>query len=154
MLTHHAMQLLLLSLLAASFAQCALVENAPSASDLDGVHILIDNDLDSLTNDTSVIFLSKKRNYQDSLQACEALGERTCDLTLLLSKFNRNVPLIRCDAIRWLPCQFHDGGQPRLVKAAQDDAHCRSRGQVLGTLLDQKWYGQTILKQQNLFPSS
>lgn len=77
--THHAMQLLLLSLLAVSFAQSALVENAPSASDLDGVHILIDNDVDSLTNDTSVIYLSKKRNYQDSLRACEALGERKCD---------------------------------------------------------------------------
>ncbi|KAF9209676.1 hypothetical protein BGZ59_010014 [Podila verticillata] len=76
MLRHHAMQLLLLSLLAVSFAQSALVKNAPSASDLDGVHILIDNDVDSLTNDTSVIFLSKKRNYQDSLRACEALGER------------------------------------------------------------------------------
>ncbi|KAF9378297.1 hypothetical protein CPC16_011398, partial [Podila verticillata] len=70
------MQLLLLSLLAVSFAQSALVKNAPSASDLDGVHILIDNDVDSLTNDTSVIFLSNKRNYQDSLRDCEALGER------------------------------------------------------------------------------
>lgn len=75
MLTHHASQLLLLLLLAVSFVQTTLVANAPSASDLDGVHILIDNDVDTSTNKTSMILLSKKRNYQDSIKACESLGE-------------------------------------------------------------------------------
>lgn len=78
MLTKNAVQLLLLSLLAISFVQSALVNNAPSATDLDGVHLLLDNDVDTrTTNKTSVILFSKKRNYQDSIKACEALGERT-----------------------------------------------------------------------------
>ncbi|KAF9209677.1 hypothetical protein BGZ59_010015, partial [Podila verticillata] len=76
MLTHNAVQFLLLSLVAISFVQSALV-NAPSATELDGVHLLLDNDVDTrTTNKTSVILLSKKRNYQDSINACEALGER------------------------------------------------------------------------------
>ncbi|KAG0082413.1 hypothetical protein BGZ93_002464, partial [Podila epicladia] len=70
-----SVRLLLLLLLEVTFVQSALVANAPSASDLDGVHILIDNDVDTGTNDTSMILLSKKRNYQDSIKACESLGE-------------------------------------------------------------------------------
>ncbi|KAG0017886.1 hypothetical protein BGZ82_000625, partial [Podila clonocystis] len=93
------MQHLLLSFLATSFVQSELVANVPSASDLDGVHILVDNDVNSRTNKTSVILLSKKRSYQDSLDACGMLGETGYHATsteasnLALSKLLRMTPV-------------------------------------------------------------
>ncbi|KAG0033085.1 hypothetical protein BGZ81_009412 [Podila clonocystis] len=103
MLTHSAMWLLLLLLLAVSSVQGALVANAPSASDLDGVHILIDNDVDTSTNDTSMILLSKKRNYQDSMKACESLGESgylansTAASNLALAKLLKMTPVAEAE---------------------------------------------------------
>ncbi|KAG0361642.1 hypothetical protein BG005_007649 [Podila minutissima] len=103
MLTDSAVRLLLLLLLAVSFVQSALVADAPSASDLDGVHILIDNDVDTSTNDTSMVLLSKKRNYQDSIIACESLGESgypadsTGASNLALSKLLKMTPVAEAE---------------------------------------------------------
>ncbi|KAG0033086.1 hypothetical protein BGZ81_009413 [Podila clonocystis] len=97
------MQLLLLTFLATSFVQSELVANVPSASDLDGVHILVDNDVNSRANKTSVILLSKKRNYQDSLDACGMLGETGYHATsteasiLALSKLLRMTPVAEAE---------------------------------------------------------
>ncbi|KAF9408434.1 hypothetical protein BGZ94_002313, partial [Podila epigama] len=71
--THAA--LILLPALAAILAKAELDKNAPSASQLDGIHILYNNDLESTHK--PVILLSKKRTYQDSVKACEQLGEKS-----------------------------------------------------------------------------
>ncbi|KAG0337590.1 hypothetical protein BG004_007581 [Podila humilis] len=77
MLIGNSMQLWLLSLLVSTVAvQGELATNAPSASVLDGTHLLFDNDIDTYNNKTPVILLSKERNYQDSMEACASLGER------------------------------------------------------------------------------
>ncbi|KAF9912017.1 hypothetical protein EC991_001464 [Linnemannia zychae] len=54
----------------------ALVKNAPAAKDLQGVHLLLDNDLDSKTPKHPVILLSKPRNWKDFEALCGALGEK------------------------------------------------------------------------------
>ncbi|KAG0052459.1 hypothetical protein BGZ83_002537 [Gryganskiella cystojenkinii] len=60
----------------ASIVQVArLVQNAPSASHLGGVHILLENDVDTKTPKYPVILLSKPRSYKDSRDACKSLGE-------------------------------------------------------------------------------
>lgn len=52
-----------------------LVQSAPSASNLGGAHILLDNDVDTKTPKYPMILLSKPRSYQDSKNACASLGE-------------------------------------------------------------------------------
>ncbi|KAF9357711.1 hypothetical protein BGX26_003230 [Mortierella sp. AD094] len=49
--------------------------NAPSANDLGGVHLLLENDVDSNTPKYPVILLSKSRTYNDSQEACTSLRE-------------------------------------------------------------------------------
>ncbi|KAF9999650.1 hypothetical protein BGZ80_003566 [Entomortierella chlamydospora] len=49
--------------------------NAPLANDLGGVHLLLENDVDSNTPKYPVILLSKSRTYGDSQTACESLRE-------------------------------------------------------------------------------
>ncbi|KAF9181972.1 hypothetical protein BGZ51_005049 [Haplosporangium sp. Z 767] len=56
-----------------------LEQNAPLAKNLDGVHLLLDNDLDTMTPKHPVIFLSKPRSSQDSEKACASLGEKLVD---------------------------------------------------------------------------
>ncbi|KAG0196476.1 hypothetical protein BGX28_010083 [Mortierella sp. GBA30] len=67
-----------------------LTAYAPSAKDLAGVHLLLENDVDSQTPKHPVIFLSKPRSYNDSQTACKSLGEEliapdTGNLTRLLN---------------------------------------------------------------------
>ncbi|KAK3843289.1 MAG: Carboxylesterase family-domain-containing protein [Linnemannia gamsii] len=54
----------------------ALVSNAPAAKDLQGIHLLLDNDVDSKTPKNPVILLSKPRFFKDFDALCAALGEK------------------------------------------------------------------------------
>ncbi|KAF9931038.1 hypothetical protein FBU30_010954 [Linnemannia zychae] len=56
-----------------------LVKDAPAASNLAGVHLLLNNDLDTKTPKHPVIFLSALRNYQDSRLICDSLSEDVLD---------------------------------------------------------------------------
>ncbi|KAK5815136.1 Carboxylesterase family-domain-containing protein [Linnemannia elongata] len=53
----------------------SLVQDAPLAGDLAGVHLLLNNDLDSNTPKHPVIFLAEARSYKDSRHVCDTLGE-------------------------------------------------------------------------------
>ncbi|KAG0375331.1 hypothetical protein BGX24_009255, partial [Mortierella sp. AD032] len=57
-------------------ASAALVSNAPAAKDLQGIHLLLDNDVDSKTPKNPVILLSKPRFFKDFDALCAALGEK------------------------------------------------------------------------------
>ncbi|KAG0068469.1 hypothetical protein BGZ89_004665 [Linnemannia elongata] len=52
-----------------------LVNNAPAAKDISGIHLLLDNDVDSQTPKYPLILLSKPRVYNDSQTICTLLGE-------------------------------------------------------------------------------
>jgi hypothetical protein len=52
-----------------------LVNDAPLAGDLKGIHLLLNNDVDSKTPKHPVIFLSEPRSYKDSRDICGRLGE-------------------------------------------------------------------------------
>lgn len=54
-----------------------LVNNAPTAKDISGIHLLLDNDVDSQTPKNPVILLSKPRAYKDGQSTCTLLGEST-----------------------------------------------------------------------------
>ncbi|KAI1317082.1 hypothetical protein EDD11_009065 [Mortierella claussenii] len=76
---------------AAAGPNSTLNANAPSASELGGVHLLLDNDVDSSTPKYPVIMLSSPRTYNDSQTACQKLGEKLVaptfgNLTNLLNK--------------------------------------------------------------------
>lgn len=49
--------------------------NAPSASGFEGVHLLVENDLDSRSPRFPIILISKKASYADGMAACKRLGE-------------------------------------------------------------------------------
>jgi hypothetical protein len=49
--------------------------SAPLASDMDGVSILIDNDVDTSTSKFSFLLLSRPRSYCDGMTACHSLSE-------------------------------------------------------------------------------
>ncbi|KAK5829456.1 Alpha/Beta hydrolase protein [Linnemannia elongata] len=49
--------------------------SAPSASGFEGVHLLVENDLDSRSPRFSIILISKKASYADGMAACKVLGE-------------------------------------------------------------------------------
>ncbi|KAK3832697.1 MAG: Carboxylesterase family-domain-containing protein [Linnemannia elongata] len=53
-----------------------LVNNAPAAKDISGIHLLLDNDVDSQTPKNPVILLSKPRPYKDGQSTCTLLGEK------------------------------------------------------------------------------
>ncbi|KAF9912016.1 hypothetical protein EC991_001463 [Linnemannia zychae] len=57
-------------------APAALVADAPAAKDVQGIHLLLDNDLDTTTPKNPVILLSKPRNWKDFEALCSALGEK------------------------------------------------------------------------------
>ncbi|KAI7828716.1 Alpha/Beta hydrolase protein [Gamsiella multidivaricata] len=58
-----------------------LDSDAPSAKELGGVHLLMENDVDSSTPKYPVILLSKPRAYKDAEAACASLGEPLVDAT-------------------------------------------------------------------------
>ncbi|KAF8929672.1 hypothetical protein BGZ47_000935 [Haplosporangium gracile] len=62
-----------------SSQESSLVQDAPSAGNLEGVHLLLDNDVDSNTPKHPVIFLSRVRSYNESRHACDQLGEDLVD---------------------------------------------------------------------------
>lgn len=70
-------------------ASAALVANAPAAQDVQGVHLLLDNDVDSKTPKHPVILLSKPRSYKDSQALCSAMGESMlhCSLVIVVVYF-------------------------------------------------------------------
>ncbi|KAF9103412.1 hypothetical protein BGX29_003410 [Mortierella sp. GBA35] len=57
-------------------ATAALVAKAPAANQVQGAHLLLDNDVDSKTPKNPVILLSKPRTYKDSQALCSAMGEK------------------------------------------------------------------------------
>ncbi|KAG0067012.1 hypothetical protein BGZ89_006579 [Linnemannia elongata] len=57
-------------------ASAALVANAPAAKDVQGVHLLLDNDVDSKTPKHPVILLSKPRQFKDGEALCDTMGEK------------------------------------------------------------------------------
>jgi hypothetical protein len=65
-------------------ASAALISNAPAAKDIQGVLLLLDNDVDSKTPKNPVILLSKPRSYKDSQALCSTLGESMFYPLLLL----------------------------------------------------------------------
>ncbi|KAF9085267.1 hypothetical protein BGX29_002083 [Mortierella sp. GBA35] len=52
-----------------------LLPMAPLASDIDGVNILLENDVDTSTAKHSFLLLSKSRGYYDGMNACLSLGD-------------------------------------------------------------------------------
>ncbi|KAG0301644.1 hypothetical protein BGZ98_008174 [Dissophora globulifera] len=64
-----------------SDSNSTLNSTAPSANTLQGVHLLLDNDLDSETPKFPVILLSKPRSYQQAQVTCESLGENLVNST-------------------------------------------------------------------------
>ncbi|KAG0288048.1 hypothetical protein BGZ96_008104, partial [Linnemannia gamsii] len=71
----------LLATLQISFAAPAPVEkralsnSAPLASDINGAHLLLLNDVDSETAKNAFLLLSAPRGYYDGMQACSAMGD-------------------------------------------------------------------------------
>ncbi|KAF9915798.1 hypothetical protein FBU30_001755, partial [Linnemannia zychae] len=72
---------ILLVTLQISFAAPAPVEkraingNAPLASDINGAHLLLLNDVDSETAKNAFLLLSAPRGYYDGMSACNVMGE-------------------------------------------------------------------------------
>ncbi|KAF8963205.1 hypothetical protein BGZ46_001019 [Entomortierella lignicola] len=67
---------------------------APLANDLRGVHLLLENDVDSSTPKYPVILLSHPRTYNDSQMACASLGENLVAPTFgNLSNLLNNTPV-------------------------------------------------------------
>ncbi|KAG0350356.1 hypothetical protein BGZ54_003875, partial [Gamsiella multidivaricata] len=77
-----------------------LLPTAPLASDIDGAHLLLQNDVDSskiIKN--AYILLSKPRGYYDGMAACTSMGDGgyiyipgTSGATELVSLLNNNAP--------------------------------------------------------------
>jgi acetylcholinesterase len=51
-----------------------LNNSAPLASDIDGAHLLLINDVDSQTSKDAFLLLSKPRSYYDGMNACDSMG--------------------------------------------------------------------------------
>ncbi|KAF9993811.1 hypothetical protein BGZ79_001479 [Entomortierella chlamydospora] len=76
-----------------------LISTAPLASDIDGAHILIKNDVDTATAKNAFILLSKPRTYYNGMAACTAMGDGgyiyisgTSGASDLISLLNNNSP--------------------------------------------------------------
>lgn len=80
----------LLATLQISFAAPAPVEkralssSAPLASDINGAHLLLLNDVDSETAKNAFLLLSAPRGYYDGMKGCSAMGDGNVWLLLLL----------------------------------------------------------------------
>ncbi|KAF9117263.1 hypothetical protein BGW39_002392, partial [Mortierella sp. 14UC] len=53
----------------------ALSDSAPLASDINGAHLLLLNDVDSETGKNAFLLLSAARGYYDGMKACSAMGD-------------------------------------------------------------------------------
>lgn len=53
----------------------SLSSSAPLASDINGAHLLLLNDVDSETAKNAFLLLSAPRGYYDGMSACSALGD-------------------------------------------------------------------------------
>ncbi|KAH7046968.1 hypothetical protein BKA57DRAFT_58862 [Linnemannia elongata] len=53
----------------------SLSSSAPLASDINGAHLLLLNDVDSETSKNAFLLLSAPRGYYDGMSACSALGD-------------------------------------------------------------------------------
>jgi hypothetical protein len=88
-----------------------LVNNAPAAKGISGIHLLLDNDVDSSTPKNPVILLSKPRTYKDGKSICGLLGESMHNYTDLLpfshsyffctGQQNRLKQILPCPALSW-----------------------------------------------------
>ncbi|KAF9912795.1 hypothetical protein EC991_008657 [Linnemannia zychae] len=58
-----------------SFEKRLMLPDAPLASDIDGAHILLKNDLDSLSVKRPFLLLSKPRDYYAGMSACASMGD-------------------------------------------------------------------------------
>ncbi|KAF9582948.1 hypothetical protein BGW38_010545 [Lunasporangiospora selenospora] len=61
-------------------APLEILPNAPSAKELGGTHILLNNDLDSLTPKFPVVLLSRPRSQAEARTYCEKIGENLLDI--------------------------------------------------------------------------
>ncbi|KAG0210434.1 hypothetical protein BGX28_009343 [Mortierella sp. GBA30] len=76
-----------------------LLPTAPLASDIDGAHLLLLNDVDSSTPKNAFVLLSKPRSYIDGAKACLSMGDiieayspETADAKDLIALLNNNAP--------------------------------------------------------------
>ncbi|KAF9114338.1 hypothetical protein BGX27_011158 [Mortierella sp. AM989] len=70
-----------------------LLPNAPLASDIDGAHLLLKNDVDSSNIiKNAYILLSKPRNYYDGMSACYIYISGTSGASELVELLNKNSP--------------------------------------------------------------
>jgi len=58
-----------------SFKKRGLNASAPVASDVDGAHLLLLNDVDSSTAKNAFVLLSKPRDYYTGMTACSSMGD-------------------------------------------------------------------------------
>ncbi|KAG0048654.1 hypothetical protein BGZ83_006416 [Gryganskiella cystojenkinii] len=105
-----------------------LVQNAPSATSLEGAHLLLDNDIDSTTSKYPVIYLSKPMSYKESKDACAKLGEDLVqssgygNLTELLS----NTPIAQTEV---------KGIRRVWVNNGNDNSHCAALDRQNGSIV-------------------
>ncbi|KAF9963179.1 hypothetical protein BGZ65_005363 [Modicella reniformis] len=73
--------------------------SAPLASDIDGAHLLLVNDVDSQTGKNAFLLLSKPRGYYDGMSACDSMGDGgyiyisgTAGASNLVTLLNNNAP--------------------------------------------------------------
>lgn len=52
-----------------------LLSWAPVVDDMDGVHLINNNDVDTATAKNAYILLSKPRSYYDGMKGCASMGE-------------------------------------------------------------------------------
>lgn len=58
-----------------SFKKRLILPNAPLASDINGAHILLKNDLGSMAPKYSFLLLSHPRDYYAGMAACASMGD-------------------------------------------------------------------------------
>lgn len=58
-----------------SFKKRLMLPNVPLASDINGAHILLKNDLDSMAPKYSFLLLSHPRDYYAGMAACASMGD-------------------------------------------------------------------------------
>ncbi|KAG0379306.1 hypothetical protein BGX24_000929 [Mortierella sp. AD032] len=57
------------------FEKRLILPNAPLASDINGAHILLKNDLDSVASKRAFLLLSQARDYYAGMSACASMGD-------------------------------------------------------------------------------
>jgi hypothetical protein len=64
----------------------ALNASAPLASDINGAHLLLLNDVDSSKGKNAFLLLSKPRGYYDGMSACDSMGDGNVVKNVLLAR--------------------------------------------------------------------